>query len=383
MSAQDAIAIVLPSADVLARGDHERAQWWRVIDGQVTQQGDDLAWLHPSNGGPLAPETLVLGLAPAADTTLHRLTLPDLAPRQAQVAARLLAAEQSIAPAAELHVVLADAAEDDGARLVAVCANRVMVDWIGWAATHGVELASIVPAALLLPGRADGALSRGTVGDEVIARSLDTAFVADAALIDHIAGAETRIHDVSAAAVEAAMIAACDAPPIELRNGLFARRREPVIDRMLIRRAALLMLAIVGAALLTGIAVIARTAADTARLDAIARADVAKTLNPAPALDAAIPALDARLAALGGGPGRISGPLAGLLLAMDRAPTVTLDMVNWRGDGTLSATLGAPTSNDVNVVLLALQAAGYTITAQPRSGTDGRTLADITMRGAP
>lgn len=375
----------------------ERAYWWRIIDGQVTQQGDRLGWLHPSHSagqsGPLAPEALVMGLAPAADTGLHRAAFPDLAPRQAEAAARLLAAEQSIAPASALHVAMGAEREGDGSRTMAVVADAAMERWIGWAAGHGLDLASIVPSALLLPdsgptpadtgnGPSREPMVRGIVAGEDIVRAGDYAFVADPALIEHIAGTEAAIRTVGAEDIEAAMIAACDAPPVELRSGRFARRPAAMFDAAFIRRAAMLVGAILLVSLLITVARIGRTYADIARLDAMARANVAKTLNPAPELEAAIPQLDARLAALGGGPARVTAPLAALLKAMDTSPAVSIDTLAWRGDGTLSVTLGAPRPEDINLVLIAIQAAGYTITAQPRAGTDGRALGDITIRSA-
>ena len=49
----------------------------------------------------------------------------------------------------------------------------------------------------------------------------------------------------------------------------------------------------------------------------------------------------------------------------------------------MSSTLAAPRVEDINQVLLALQARGYRITAQPMAGSDGQQMANITIRAVP
>lgn len=390
LSSRDALMIALPpGGSSVASGAVSATLWWRILDGQVTQRGDTLDWLHPSAGGGLAPETHVVGIAPAADTILHRAAFPGLAPRQAEAAARLLAAEQSIAPATALHVAISGAEDDgDSSRDILVVADAAMQGWLDWARGHGIELHSVVPAALLVPldtapGGSPGTLVRGAVASETIIRGRDTAFLADPVLVDHIVGSEGRIVDAPPDHIESAMIAACDGAPAELRSGRFARKPASWLDRALLRRAAILALAILVASILIAVARIAVTVADTARLDDAAQSAAAAALDPDPPVEGAVAALDARLAALGGGPARLSAPLAALVSAMETQPTVTIDTLSWRGDGLLSVTLGAARAEDINPVLLTLQARGYILTAQPRSGTDGRALGDITIRSGP
>src|SRR3546814_7115849 len=70
-------------------------------------------------------------------------------------------------------------------------------------------------------------------------------------------------------------------------------------------------------------------------------------------------------------------------LAMGDAPGVSLKKLSHRTDGTLTTTLAAPRVEDINQVLLALQARGYRITAQPMAGSDGQQMANITIRAVP
>ena len=68
---------------------------------------------------------------------------------------------------------------------------------------------------------------------------------------------------------------------------------------------------------------------------------------------------------------------------MGDTPGVTLKSLAHRTDGTLTTTLAAPRVDDINAVLLALQAHGYRITAQPMAGTDGQQMANVTIRAVP
>ena len=87
--------------------------------------------------------------------------------------------------------------------------------------------------------------------------------------------------------------------------------------------------------------------------------------------------------AAGGGPLAFSVPASALYDAMGDAPGVTLRTLSHRTDGTLTTTLAAPRVEDINEVLLALQARGYRITAQPMAGTDGQQMANVTIRAVP
>lgn len=397
LSSRDALIIALPPASALAAADgtgmpDDHGHWWRVIDGQVTQSGDRLDWLHPSRGGTLAEETQLLALAPAADVMLHRAAFPRLTQRQAEAAARLLVAEHSITPAASLHIALGPIMDGervdgaDGTRMVAVTDDALMAHWLRWLAGHGLDADHILPAALLVPApdAASGdAIVRASVGSETILRSADAAFVAEPELVSHIVGRETQLVDVSDESIERAMITSLDDVVINLRSGKWAKAPPALFDAATLRRAAM----IAGLILLVSLAILAarfvRITADTAALNSRANAAVASVLRTPPPIEQAIPQLDARLAALGGGTTRLSAPFAALVAAMEPAPTVALTTLAWRGDGTLSVTLAAPRAEDINTVLLALQARGYTITATPRSGTDGRALGDITIRSAP
>src|SRR3546814_9295964 len=68
--------------------------------------------------------------------------------------------------------------------------------------------------------------------------------------------------------------------------------------------------------------------------------------------------MDARLAARGAGGYGFTGPTAGLFMAMQGAPGVSMMSIGRDPDGMLRATLAAAKSEEINIVLVALQSAG-------------------------
>jgi general secretion pathway protein L len=383
MSSRDALIVALPATAADAADDAAPPRWWRVRDGRVAQQGWSDEWVALAAPEAGAPRAFLLGIAPAADLLMQRAAFPDLAPRQAEAAARLFAAEASMTPAADLHVAVG-AAEADGQRPVVALDAAAMRRWLDWIDAQGLEADAIVPAPALLPApaAAAGAWTVGDVGAERIWRGRDAAFVDDPMLVAHIVGADASVTEIAPERIDAALAAACDAPPLDLRAGAFARRPARWLTAALGRRVALLVAAILIVSLAIGVARLVRLHSEIAALDAAALADAGGVLRPAPTdVAQALPALDARLAALGGG-GGLSAPLAALVAALEPAANVAIDTLQWRGDGTLAVTLGAPRVEDINAVLLALQGSGYVVTAQARAGTDGRALADITIRSS-
>lgn len=387
MSSHDALIVALPpSSAFLAAGGpaDDDCHWWRVIDGQITQSGHKLDWLHPSRQGPLASETCVVALAPAADVVLHHAAFPHLTDRQALAAARLLAAEQSITPAHQLHIALSPPRlGQEGQRILAVCDDTLMAKWMGWLAEHGLVPDHIVPIPAVIPAPDSASPMtwvQATIAGETILRSADTAFVGESDLVTHILSGDGEVGQLDAGAIDRALLSAVDEPPVDLRTGPWAKSRPALMDRATLRRSAMLASAILLASAAILAAQIVRVHADTATINDRAVADVARVLRTPPPVEQTIPQLDARLAALGGGTGRLSAPFAALVASLEPSPAVAIDTLSWRGDGTLAVTLGAPRTEDINTVLIALQARGYVITATPRSGPDGRALGDITIR---
>lgn len=369
----------------LAARAEDAPHWWRVRDDAIVARGEGWQPIWAQADAPDG-ETRLVGVAPVSACILHQGSFPDLSDRQAEVAARLLAAEASIAPAETLHVAIGPR-DSDGRGPVAAVAMAAIRQWLAEAAVQQLALHSLVPAAALAPADAGpgdpaNAWVMSAIGPETVVRGRDSSFVDDPLLTAHIIG-DAPLRTASTAEVETALLASVTSAPVELLSGPFARRPAPLIDRALLRRAATIVALIVAVSIAIAVARLVRTHADIARLDSEAEAAAASVLRPAPPPGQAVAALDAELARRGAGTGRPGVAIASLIAALEPQPNVAVDSLSWSGDGTLTVTLGAPRAEDINPVLIAIQAAGYTITAQPRSAPDGRALGDVTIRSAP
>jgi general secretion pathway protein L len=262
----------------------------------------------------------------------------------------------------------------DGGLDVAVVRNADMAAWLLWAQHRLLDPAAIVPAALLLPRPEEGFVG-GQVGEEGLLRDASSAFVDDG-LGDRLVG-DATVEMLPPEAIDAALVEALDAPPLNLRQGAFARRRRRAIDWGVVRRSAVLT----GLILLTVLAIalvrIVRLHADTAARDAEA-VEAARAVAPEVATAAqAEAAVNARLAARGIGGRGFAGPTAQLLSAMRSVPGVTLTALARTGDGALAATLAAASVDEIDTVLATLRRAGYLVTAEPPQNQGGRNAVAV------
>lgn len=363
------LAIILPP-------DLDTPLHWLTFDeGVVTASGtgDDWPRLEPKGEGVPTPAMLV---APAAAVTLHRALLPDLAPRQALAAARLMAVENALGLPGDLHVAVGPR-DPDGALDVAVVANADMAGWLTWAEGHGLDAYPVVPAGLLIERPEEG-FRRARVGAETIARDKSSAFAVDPALAELLLG-DVDVADVAEAEIIAALIGAAAAPPLDLRQGPFARRTRRDFDWNLARRAAVLVGLILLGALVISLVWVVKLNNDTARLDA-QTVEIARAVDPGVTTAAqAEAALDARAAAAGvAGRGFASGA-ARVFAALDQSPSAVLTEYSLNGDGTVRATIAAPTANDLDVAVAAMRGSGAGAATTPATGGDGRQSVVVTL----
>lgn len=359
------LVLLLPPDDATPVG------WLAVTDAGVTDRGQDDAWPRLDAG----PTPAVL-LVPANAVALHRALLPDLALRQAQAAARLMAVENALGDPATLHVA-AGPRDADGGLDVAVVANADMATWLTWAAAHDVDATAVVPAALLLP-RPDDGFVRAQVGAETIARDKSSAFALDPDLAELLLGGAT-IADVPAAEIESALVAAVASPPLDLRQGPFARRQRRTFEWALVKRAAVLTGLILALALLITLVRIGRLDGDTARLDAQALAAAKSVLPTVSDVAQAETALDERAATLGVGGRGFANVAARLFAALDQSPAAVLTQFDLGRDGVLRATLAAPTAADLDVALAALRSSGAGVVVVPGPAQAGRPSVQLTV----
>lgn len=372
MSARDALVVTLPEdADA-------QPLWMRVIDGAMVKGGSGAEWLPACGLSELPAGCTVMLVPPVGLTALHWISHPDMPARQGRAAARIEALSASIGPA---DTLLAAANENDDAErphVVAVAARTDMQHWLLWAQHHGLDPDLVVPAPLLLPEPEDGYVA-GTIGGVRVMRGAGGALAGEEPLALALTG-DALVKPLPPEAVNRNVIAALETPPLNLRQGDFAKRTRRSIDWLWVQRIAVWVGCILLISLLIALVAIIRTHSAASRLDAESVAMAAKVLPSVQDAAQAEGLLDTELAQRGAGPYIFSGPLAGLFTAMQSSPNVNLSRLSRGSDGLLSATLAAPKADDINVVLLALQGSGFTITATSSTDPNGKVLADITVR---
>ena len=347
--------------------------WLRLVDGDIVARSESAA--RAGMNGEVSAATTAMLVVPQAAVTMRRVDLPDaMPPAQARAAALRLAREASIGESDGLHVV----ASVDDPQTVAVIARDDIAHFIAWARHHGVEPDIVLPAGFLLPEPGEGFVS-ARVGDGAVIRGRGLIADADVDWLEPvIAGAPVALLD--AQVIDDALISALADPPINLRCGEFAVPRKSGITAGYWKRIAIWIGFIALAALLISLTLIVKYHISAARLDA-KTVEIAKPVLPA-ANDAVLVAeeIDRLLAAQAGGAYGFTGSVAGLMTSMQSVPGVSLSTLSLGDDGLVHATLASARADDINAVLLALQAAGYRITATSSADTSGRIVADITVK---
>lgn len=374
----------LPSLADLEHTDSADVAWLRVDDGVVVDSGQDDDWIDmwERPDGDETPDERLIALAPAADVPIRWHHFPDAAPAQAAAAARIAALKDSLGDPAGLHIVAGQPATAGQAVPVAVTTHAAMAAWTEWLAARALDPAAIMPAAATVPPPETDMLWLADVGREAIVRSDERAFLSDPNLDPLIAGARD-IAPLDRERMREALVLSLAAPPLDLLSGAWKPKRRWAVDPALIALGKKLLIALVVVSVAIPLVHLFRLSADTARADQ-AVLTMAKSVGiAAPDAEAAEAEVDRRLAAAGGGPLAFSVPASALYEAMRDAAGVTLKTLSHRTDGTLTTTLAAPRVEDLNKVLLALQARGYRVTAQPMAGADGQQMANITVRAVP
>ena len=363
----DTLLVALP--DVAAPGDGN-AHWWRVSNGALVERGAGREWIEA------APGTRVIGLAPA--TRVRTLpTAPDAGTanlKQAIAVARNAAVEHSLGDPETLHAVTA--ALDDERLVTAVVANATMLEWLDWSAGLGARIDRIVPSAMVLPLGDEWV--RATVGSDMLFGRADLIIPDEPALVEALVEPGIEPDLLDPAAFDDALVRIAANPVPDLRSGRFAARRV-IVDRSTLRQLGVLLLLIGLVTLVTAIVEIVRLDRSRITLDAQSLAAAQAVAGPGVTLASAEADLAARAGASSGG--AMAAVMSGLRARLQAEREVSVSVLGY-SRGTLTATLAATSVEGINRTLLALQRDGYVVTAVPRQGSDGRSMADVTIRGA-
>lgn len=368
----DALVFILPE---VPDPEQLESSWWLIADGRILDSGTGSDWA--ALAGNDDPEgRRYIALAPAASVRIEITEGPQSASeRQAASAARLAAVEMSLGEPPALHAVSTLSGDKV---ITAIVDNGVMLAWLDWARGAGVDPHHVVPVGSLLPPSQDWTMA--TIGSERVIGRGGTVLAFEPELATHIVG-DREPTLLAQEEVEAGIVAAASKPPLDLRAGRMARRRRIVIDRERIRRLALLASMIPLLALISVLVAILKMNAASDRLDQQSLEVAERALGRPVALETAESELSQRLG--GGTYGGVMTPLTGLYSALQSEQSVSSTELSYRPDGTLAATLAAPTLDAINRVLVAVQRDGYRVTAVPRQAPDGRSMVDVTVRTGP
>ena len=290
---------------------------------------------------------------PGTEVAIHWLELAgDLTQAQAAAAARLLLAEASAEPLADLHVAVGSA--ENGLIPVALVPLARMAEWVA------ADPDMIVPEPLLLLPPPEGLVrrDRGEVADY---RGLAAAFSVEPELAGLLAG-DAPMAAVGEAEYEAGLVAVLAAPPLNLRQGAFARRRAWKLESGRLRRIGLYAAALAALSLIVQLATIMRYSFAADRLEAEAAA------LGGPATPANRPAF---------------GALAAILFETVRAtPNVELGRIDYRADGSLAATILVDSPATLAAFRQRAEASGLAVEGGGLTNAGGRPSAELVLRPA-
>ena len=342
-------------------------------------------WLRPADGasgeGLPAADDRVVAVAPAEAVTLHWAALPDRSQAQAAAAARLLVGEASATPAAGLHVAVGDESGGGGGgdRPIGVVEAVTMRAWLAALAAAGIDADAIIPAPMLLPASAEGFASAAVGGARVV-RGPGLGFADEPGLTELVTGGATPV-PVTDADLATAIAAALAAPPLDLRQGPFARRRRVELDRRLVRRLAVLGLALLGLTLAIDLVRLVRL--DLAASAAEAQADALATgaLPRGETVTDPGRQLTERLSRLRG-PGRgFTATAAVVYAAVRQVPGSEVTTMAFQPDGSLLVGLATQNESGPTDIKRAIEASGLAVTAGVFQSANGRVAGQLTVGG--
>lgn len=341
---------------------------WRVIDGEWPD-GIPMSEFLPDPA-----DAKVLALIPPADARCVWNIIPDVEPRQAEGVARLRASEQS------LGLVHTTARHSDvDVVLSATIATTAMQEGLARLGERGINPDIVLPFGLAV-GAADDQIRSAHFDGMAVLRGATFASPDEKMFRDLLAG-DATVHDVSAEELREGLLYISEHPPLNLREGMFAKRTARILatkeQRKWLRRMAVALLAVT----------MLLTLVTLAKYWSATNAENNRALAAAQKIDPSIQDVmqaEAQLARALQQKGltqtRFAPLTAGLWKAVQTTPNVSVRELRFGNDAILVAVLTAPDAASINKALIAMQQDGFRITATPRKDGSGATLVDLTLR---
>ncbi|MBI0474481.1 general secretion pathway protein GspL [Sphingomonas sp. MA1305] len=350
--------LFLPSADLGLR-------WLRFADDDSVLAGQ---------GVPIGDDAVV-AVAPPESVTLHWATLPVRSPAQAVAAARLLVAEATATPVAELHVAVGD--EGEGDRPIAVVDRGVMAGWLADLAVQGVDPIAMVPAPLLLPRPEDGYVRAEIAGLPLI-RGRATGFADEGMVTDLVVG-DAPVELLDDLLLDGWLARVAAAPPLDLRQGPFARRRRIGIDWAHVRRLAVMAAAVLLVTLAIDLVRIGKYSFGADALEARAEALGRTGLARGETVTDVDRQLTERLNAVRGPGLGFTTTVAAAYAAVRATPGTELTGLDFQANGDLRLSVAAARESLPTDLKRSLERAGFTVNAGTFQSVNGRVTGEMTV----
>lgn len=359
--------------------DDEALYWWRVADGAVQAAGCDpdsrVASLGDGPDEAQADIRVVALVASNLTTIMAHQAISNVTDNQALAAATMAAKANSL-DSENLHIV---ATMDGSGAVVTASVGRDILS-AGLVRLQGLKLDpdAIIPSGWLLPVGGDDAASADFGFDQVV-RS-DNLIATDDPALREILFADQAVTPVSGDAFDVMLAGASEKCDLNFRSGPFAKKTQRAMDATQKRRLGWMVAALVVVSLAIPLVQLAKYHWAASAAEEAALASAAPVVGEQESPDSAERALDQRLIAENRGNIMFPVPASALYSALQQVPNVSITRMAYGENGIVSATLSAVRNEDINPALLALQEAGFIITATPRTDATGSAQADITVR---
>lgn len=345
----------------------ETPHWLRISDGEIISRGEGLVAHHPDDH--------VVAVVPAQDVTIHHADLPDLSEPQAQAAARLMMADQSASLATMLHVAVGKA-NGAGDRPIVAMDRVTMTALLADMAAQGHDPDSVVAAPMLLARPTTGFV-KGNFGSDVVLRGVDSGFADDPILTPLLTGGIVTTLDRKT--LERDLVRAVSNPEVDLRQGIFAKRRAWGLDWARLRQIGWLALALILVMSLYAIVQLVRLNMAADRIETENMIAARAALPAGTTVNNPLVQVQEQLNSLRGPGGGMLPLAAAVASAASATPNLELTSLIFDGGGTLRITARAPTPTDQMVFEAKLKEAGLTPASGPTMVDQGQQIRDYTV----